>query len=316
MAHLGIDLGGTFARAAVVDPEGRLLSSAKMALNDREPLSVVNAVTEAVASACQLASSPSVTTCGVGVAGQLAGDTGLVRVAPNLGWRDVPFGSLLTASLGRPVRVVNDLSAAAWGEFRCGAGRGVDDLLVVFVGSGVGSAIIAGGQLLTGASGVAGEFGHVKVVPDGRGCGCGERGCLEAYAGGHNLIAQMREAIAAHDAGSRETSLAALWREAPETPLTPALLETAALAGDPVARELYDRAASLLSLAIANQVTVLNPARLLLGGGVLSHCPGLRSAIIAGVSKYSSRTSREALAIAEAELGDDAGLIGAALLAA
>lgn len=315
MPHLGIDLGGTFARAAVVDGDGRLLASSKTALADRSPEAVVEAIAGATGQACSLTPGASLTTCGVGVAGQLAGDTGLVRVAPNLGWRDVPFGAMLADRLGRKVRVINDLSAAAWGEFTMGAGRGVGDLLVVFVGSGVGSAIISGGQLISGASGVAGEFGHVKVVPDGRRCGCSEKGCLEAYAGGHNLSAQIREAAAAHEAGGPKTLLCELVRDAPGGIVTPALMEQAMLAGDDVARELHQRAANFLSLSVANQVTVLNPARLLLGGGVLTHCPLLRSAIVEGVSRWSSRTSREALAIAEAELGDDAGIIGAALLA-
>ena len=249
--------------------------------------------------------------CGVGVAGQLDVQAGRVLVAPNLHWRDVPFGALLEAKLGHPVRLVNDLSAAAWGEFRAGAGQGARNIFVVFVGSGVGSAIIANERLVPGETGVAGEFGHVKVVSDGRMCGCGELGCLEAYAGGHNLIAQMREALES----GRETQLRAVSGGDPGQ-LTPAHLERAALAGDPVAKEIYDRARSFLMLAVANQVTVLNPGRLILGGGVLMHTPALRRSIEEGVERYASGTARRAVQVLDASLGDDSGIIGAALIAA
>ncbi len=310
MAFLGIDLGGTYARAAVVDGEGRVLASAKRALEDRSVAGVVE--TLGLAADEVLARHPQVQTCGVGVAGMLDRDTGTVAVAPNLGWRDVPFGRLFSARLGRPVRVVNDLSAAAWGEFRAGAGRGQTDILVVFVGSGVGSAIITGGRLLKGAGGAAGEFGHVKVVPaGGRLCGCGELGCLESYMGGHNLIAQMREAI---DSG-RPTLLRELAAREGKV-FSPVVLEEAALAGDAEAQVIYDRAVEALALAIANQITVLNPGALVIGGGVLSRCPQMRERVRAGVARWAGRVSQRVLQVTDAALGDDSGLIGAALLGA
>ncbi|NVJ27526.1 MULTISPECIES: ROK family protein [Myxococcus] len=310
MATLGIDLGGTFARAAVVDAAGKVLASAKVALEERSPSGVVETIARAASEAVKSA-GVVVGGCGVGAAAQIHKDSGVLSVAPNLGWRNVPLGQLLTDRLGQKVKVVNDLSAAAWGELHAGAGRGAQDLLVVFVGSGVGSAIIAGGHLLDGAGGVAGELGHIKVVPGGRRCGCGEQGCLEAYTGGHNLIAQSRELLAA---GSSPALAELVGNDASK--LTPVTLEQAAEAGDVAAREVYERAAQFLALAVANQVTVLNPARLILGGGVLNHCPGMRRRVLEGVRAWASQTSREGLLIADAELGDDSGLIGAALLAA
>jgi glucokinase len=311
MPTLGIDLGGTFARAAVVDAAGKMLSAAKVALSERTPAGVVETIALAAADALKSAAGVEVRGIGVGAAAQIHKDSGVLSVAPNLGWRNVPLGEMLKARLGHPVRVVNDLSAAAWGELHAGAGRGASDMLVVFVGSGVGSAIIANGKLLDGAGGVAGELGHIKVVPGGRGCGCGEVGCLEAYTGGHNLIAQTRELLAA----GKSPKVAELSGGDPAR-ITPVTLEQAAEAGDVAAREVYERAAQFLAVAVANQVTVLNPARLLLGGGVLTHCPGLRRSTMEGVQRYASQTSREGLLITEAELGDDSGIIGAALLAA
>lgn len=307
---LGIDLGGTYARAAVVDEAGVILAAHKTALVDRSPAAVVDAVARAAGVAVGECGA-TVRACGVGAAGQLRGDSGVVLVAPNLGWRNVPFGTMLADRLGHAVRVVNDLSAAAWGEFRAGAGQGERDLLVVFVGSGVGSAVIANGALLCGSNGVAGELGHVKVrTRDGRRCGCGERGCLEAYAGGHNLSAQVRELIAS----GRAPLLATLVGE-DVSQANPSHLEQAALQGDAAARELYDFAAEALAVAIANQITMLNPGRLILGGGVLTRCPALRERVLDGVRVHASVSSRENLAVVEAALGDDSGLIGAALLA-
>ncbi len=310
MPTLGIDLGGTFARAAVVDAAGKVLASAKVALSERTPAGVVETIAHA-ADAAVNAAGVKVMGCGVGAAAQIHKDSGVLSVAPNLGWRNVPLGKMLEARLGHPVRVVNDLSAAAWGELHAGAGRGAADMLVVFVGSGVGSAIIANGKLLDGAGGVAGELGHIKVVPGGRRCGCGEQGCLEAYVGGHNLSAQTRELLAA----GRSPKLVELTGGDPAR-ITPVTLEQAAEAGDGPSREVYERAAQFLAVAVANQVTVLNQTRLILGGGVLVNCPGLRRRAVEGVQLYATQTSREGLFIAEAELGDDSGLIGAALLAA
>jgi glucokinase len=311
MPMLGIDLGGTNARAAVVDEQGLILTATKLALTERSPGAVVEVIAQAAAGALAAAGGVPVRGCGVGAAGQIHRDSGIIAVAPNLGWRNVPLGALLAERLAQPVRVVNDLAAAAWGELNAGAGRGAQDVYVVFVGSGVGSAIIANSQLVRGGGGVAGELGHTKVVPGGRRCGCGELGCLEAYAGGHNLIAQARELLLS----GRSTALAEL-AEGDPTRLTPVTIEQAAEEGDPGAREIHERAGHMLGLAIANMVTVLNPARLILGGGVLMNCPGIRRYVVEAVQAYASNTSREGLLIAEAELGDDSGLIGAALLAA
>lgn len=292
-AALGIDLGGTNARVALVTRDGRVLVQRKEALADRTPAGTVESVGRAVEACLAGSNGAEVAACGVGVAGQLR--EGTVVVAPNLGWADVPLRRLLEERLGRRVVVRNDLAAAAWGEYRAGGGRGQTDTFTVFVGSGVGSAIIAHGRLVDGASGVAAEFGHIKVVAQGgRRCGCGEDGCLEAYAGGHNLTRWMQE----------EGLTGA-----------PNDLEARALAGDATARRLYDFAVGNLALAIANQVTMLNPGALVLGGGVLFGCPGMVRVITGTVEQRSARVARAGLRILLAELKDDAGMVGAAMLA-
>jgi glucokinase len=243
----------------------------------------------------------------VGAAGQIHSGTGVVQMGPNLGWRQVPFASMLAARLPQNVLLMNDLSAAAWGERCVGAGEGLPDVLLVFVGSGVGSGIIAKGELYEGASGVAGELGHTKVVPDGRRCGCGERGCLEAYCGGHNLSAQVAEAVAA----GRSTTLSTAGGRS----VGAAEIETAALAGDALAKELWDNCQQLLSTAIANYATVLNPSRVVLGGGVLLGSPELKKAVGRTAMALISASARESVQIVDARLGDDAGVVGAGLRA-
>jgi glucokinase len=314
---LGVDLGGTNARAAVVDTDtGEIVAAHKEPLRDRAPERVVEVVRHALGEAAAAASvDPSrVPSLGVGVAGQVLGTTGVVLNAPNLGWRDVAFGDLLAAAVGVRVRIANDLSVAAWGEKRFGAAKGLSDVVLVFVGSGVGSGLILGGRLHEGAQGVAGEFGHVKVRPARpetapRRCGCGQTGCLEAYTSGVNVAARVREEI---QAGARTAVHAMAGGDLRRVNAT--LVDEAWRAGDPYARALWEEVGDLLGTAIANLVTLLNPARLILGGGVLLGCPSLAAMVRARLDAAVSVSARTGLSIERAWLGDDAGVIGAAVL--
>jgi glucokinase len=314
---LGVDLGGTNARAAVVDADsGEIVAAHKQPLGDRSPERVVEVIRHVVQDAAAAAGAPlrSFRLAGVGVAGQCLGATGLVMNAPNLGWRDVPVGDLLAKALGIPVLVANDLSVAAWGERRFGAARGVDDVVLVFVGSGVGSGLILGGRLHSGATGVAGEFGHVKVRPTRpetkvRRCGCGEWSCLEAYTSGMNVAARVREDVEAGGA-AKVSALAGgdLAR------VTASVVDEAWSSGDPYARGLWEEVGDLLGTSIANLVTLLNPARLVLGGGVLLGAPNLAAIVRRVLDEKTSRSAARALTVERAWLGDDAGVIGAAVL--
>lgn len=308
---IGMDLGGTNARAAAIAPDGTVLSLHKEKLRDRTPEGAVEALGHCAESAVQSAGLPAeaCTGIGVGIAGQIEGQTGKVLVAPNLGWRDVDIGGLLTARLGRPVAVANDLAVAALGEARAGAARGHSDAILVFVGSGVGSGLILGGKIHRGARGVAGEFGHTKVRPGGRRCGCGEVGCLEAYAGGHNLASRAIEEIR----GGRKSSLGELLSE-DSAQITAGAVEQAAEQGDELARELREEAGDLLGIAVANLVTLLNPAVLILGGGVLTGSSHLRRKVEDEVRRHAGRAALEGLMIVDPQLGDDAGVIGAGFL--
>ncbi len=292
---LGVDLGGTHVRAAVVEREtGIVVASVKEVHADKSPEAIIAAVAHASDAATKAAGVVGQLSCGIAVAAQLRGD--VVAVAPNLGWREVPFGQLTAAKLGRAVAVVNDLKAAAWGELRVGIAKGETDTFTCFVGSGVGGAQISGKKLVLGARGVAGEVGHIKVTFEGgRPCGCGELGCLEAYAGGVNLAAWMKES--GLEGGATE-------------------LEQQAHHGNAEALRLWDFVSSSLALVISNQVTALNPGMVVLGGGVLARCPKLYARIEKTIESRTLAASRAGLRVGMAALGDDSGLVGAALLGA
>lgn len=304
---LAVDVGGTNVRAALVSTEGRLGPAIRERLDDAHPEAVLAQIGRL---GRRLEVSPEAP-IGVGLAGQLTSATGHVAIAPNLGWRDVPFGAMLADEFGREVRLVNDLNAITLGEATIGAGAGDADVLCVFVGTGVGMGAMLGGRLHEGVDGLATELGHVKVRSPltGRLCGCGARGCLEAYVGGAHLPALYLE----QSLISRGVDWAR--RSASEGTFSACELERAFSDGDRAAREVWYEAAQLLALGIANAVTLFNPRVLVLGGGVLDSAPRLRAAVVEELRVTAGAAHVERLEIRTSALGDDAGLVGAGLAA-
>jgi glucokinase len=245
---------------------------------------------------------------GVACAGQIHPQTGTVVYAPNLQWREVPLGRVLRHAFGLPVVVENDVRAAAWGEFRFGAGQGVSSLLAVFVGTGVGSGAVLGGALWRGAGNSAGEVGHTQVVWDGLACPCGQRGCLEQYASGIAFQRRLAQALTART----PTRLATETNGDPSR-LTAAMVLDAAESGDSFARQLLADAERYLTMAVANYVTLFNPDALVLGGGVIETVPRLFEIVAAGVPERTTILAR-GLRIERARLGDWSGMVGAAIL--
>jgi len=251
----------------------------------------------------------SAVTIGVATAGQIHPETGVVVEAPNLGWHDVPLRAHLAEATRDPVFVENDVRAAAWGEFRHGAGQGAGSLIAVFVGTGVGSGAVLGGTLWRGAGNAAGEVGHTQVVVDGLPCPCGQSGCMEQYGSGSGFQRRFK------DAAGRENSRLAALSGGEASHLTAAMVEQAAREGDALAREMWSDAERYLTLGIANYVTVVNPEMLVLGGGVIESVPRLFTAIAEGVMRRTTVLARRSLRIEHARLGDWSGVVGAAALA-
>lgn len=323
--YLGVDLGGVNVRAGVIDASGHVLGQEKHRLLSKEPPQVAEAVLRAAKTACGAAGMPfsEMKGMGLGVAGMIDRGQGLVRSAPALGWRDVPFLKLLQARTPRtPLWIASELSVSAWGERAVGAGRGVNDLIVVLAGATIGAGIVMLGKLHEGACGAAGELGHVVVAPNGRQCSCGQRGCLEAYAGGQSLAAWARDDLrialaAARAAGQRHPAVGRKLLDLVGEPekVSVTAMEQAAHEGDELSRRLLDEAGQHLGIALANLITTLNPARLLLGGGVVLGSPRLTRAALATIDAHATRSSRAAVQISTPELGEQAGMVGAALLA-
>jgi glucokinase len=244
----------------------------------------------------------------------LKGDTGIVENSPNLGWRNIDLRGLVERRLpGRRIVLANDVDAIAYGEYRFGAGVGTEHLLCIYAGTGIGGGIVAGGRLITGASGNAAEIGHNKVAwgPRARPCGCGLNGCIEAYAGGKNLAARARAELSA---GAR--SLAVELAGGDPANVHAGHLDEAAAQGDPYALALWDEIAPLFGLVVANAVSLLNPARVIFGGGVLWNAAELRGRVLEFYRLMVNPPSGNACEIVEAELGEAAGILGSASLAA
>lgn len=307
MNVIGVDVGGTKILARFVDPEsGAASGRVKRPTPKDGPASVIEAVAEVVE---ELDPDRSASMVGIGIPGLVDG-AGVVARCPNIpGW-DTPIdvASQLGPRLDRTVVVGNDVNCGALAEHRIGAGKGVDDLLVVFVGTGVGGGLILDGSLRVGDRGIAGEIGHLTVVADGRPCGCGGDGHLEAYAGRAGIE---REARARAAAGERN----ALVDLAGDATIKSRHIDKALDAGDAVAEALIDDAAMALAIGIGNLVTVLDLERVVLGGGVVDK---LGQPFVDQIAE-SAHVGGFGIEMCDLRLGqrlDDAGVVGAGILAA
>lgn len=244
---------------------------------------------------------------GIGLAGQMSKDGKVIFNSPNLGWRNVAFADALSRVTGLNaacIHVVNDLNAVLYGEWGFGVAKGFEDVLAVYVGTGVGGGLILGGHLIEGSGGKAGEIGHCKVVPGGRLCGCGEYGCVEAYAGGVHLEHQVFS-VAKH------LNLSGF-----EVPDNVDLSYADSLYGKvPGISQIWDDASEYLGLVVANAVTLLNPGLLLLGGGILENLPHFRELTLQKITPLVLSVARDDLRIGFGVLGDKAGALGSCLIA-
>jgi len=304
---LGVDVGGTKTEIILAGRGGRKLGETRI---PTEPERGAEATLRRAAEAAREAFGADIggaAAVGVSVAGQV-GRRGVLLGAPNLGWTGADVRRLAIAAFNLPAVVVNDVRAATWAEWRLGAGRGVRDLVVLFIGTGVGGGAVIGGRLLEGADGIAGELGHLTVAAGGRACRCGNLGCLEAYCGGWALEERASQAALADPAAGAALVRLAGSAEA----ITGEVVAAARKAGDALAARLVEETGEVLGAALVGLVNALNPRRVILGGGVLDGFPDLLDRAVAAVHARALPAARKHVQIVRAGLRDDAPALGAA----
>jgi len=307
---IGIDLGGTKVAAALVDADGRVIASHVFPTNiEKGADGVIDDIAACVKDELG-AAARSAQGIGIGVPGQVDAD-GEVDSAINLGWHRVPLRAALEQRLGLPVVVTNDVRAATWGEWVYGAGRGTDDLVTLFVGTGVGGGVVIGGRLLVGCTGAAAELGHVTIVTGGRKCHCPNSGCLEAYVAGWAIAELAREAVLRdREAGRPLVALAGGLER-----ITAATVGDAYHQGAPLAVHLVEQFSQHLAAGIVTLVHAFNPCLIIFGGGVIEGLPELATLAEAPARARVFKASLSRLRFARAALGRQAGVIGAAVMA-
>ena len=305
---IGIDVGGTKVLGGVVSESGEILTTARR----DTPREGGRALTQAIADvANELAHEFPVDSIGVSAAGFISSDRKTILATPNIaGWNGVNLDRELNEILGKTIVLENDANAAAWGEFKFGAGRGRNDLMLLTLGTGVGGGLILAGSLFRGAFGIGAELGHMRLVPDGHLCGCGIRGCLEQYASGSALLRHAREAISASPDIARnllargDGTLEGLKGEH---------ITDAAREGDPVALAAFNKQADWLGLACASYSLIIDPEAIIIGGGVADAGELFLAPVREAMRKYMPfAESHASPKIIAAKFGNDAGLIGAA----
>ncbi len=304
---IGIDVGGTKIAAARVSSTGAILARAVVP----SPADDTDAIVEAMVGAAGAVRAAGVTAVGISAAGMVEIGTGIMRFAPNLVWRDVDLRARVGGPLGLRTVVENDNNSAAWGEYRFGAGRGRRHVLFVGVGTGIGGGIIVDGALVRGAHGFAAEIGHFVVQPDGELCGCGSHGCWETVASGSAITREARKAVARH----AHSAIAELAGGDPDRAIG-SMVTQAARGGDPTATGILADVGHRLGEGIGGLVNILDPEVVIVGGGAAE-----AGELLLAPARTAFRMTVEAadhrpdVPIVAAELGTDAGVIGAAVLA-
>jgi glucokinase len=305
--YMGVDLGGTNIKVGICDEQGNLLHTYEGPTDAEEgPEEVLDRIAQYVRKV--VADShyewEQVAGIGAGIAGFLDIPEGFVKLSPNLGWHNVPAKQILEEKLGKTVKIDNDANVAALGEAWSGAGKGIPNLVCYTLGTGVGGGIIINGQIYQGSGGMAGELGHMCIVPDieAINCGCGQIGCLETVSSATGIVRMANDSV---ERGER-TSLALLEKvEAKD-------VFDAAKSGDEVALRIVHRAAYYLGKSMAAVSVIINPRRFILGGGVAKAGEILFGPLRETYMKFTPEAAREGVDIVPALLENDAGIVGAA----
>ncbi len=313
---IGMDLGGTKILAAVVDGKGRIAAEAKLKTRPQEgPDAVIERMVDAARQAAQKAKIEwnEVLATAVGAPGPLEPETGIVHHTPNLpGWDEIPLGPRLSDALGIAVFLENDVNLGTLGEYALGAGQGTRDMVGIFVGTGVGGGLILDGELHSGYRNAAAEIGHMIVLADGPVCGCGKRGCLESVASRTAISRDIQLGIAA----GRQSLIPELTKGNTKR-LTSGVLAKALRKGDPLVTEIMARAQWYLGLLTASIVNFIDPEMVVFGGGVVEALGEqfMEPIRVTARQYFIQQAGAERVQIVPAKLGDDAGVLGAAVLA-
>ncbi|MDD3238092.1 MAG: ROK family protein [Candidatus Gastranaerophilales bacterium] len=308
---IGVDVGGTNVKIALVDKKGAIVYSNSVPTRAEMGYEyTISNIKQAIYDLMKetKTSKDLIEGIGFGFPGQIDCDNGIVRIAPNIpGWVNVPIASIIKEEFGIETRVDNDVRCAALGELNFGAGKGCHNLICITVGTGIGSGLIINGKLVRGANNAAGEIGHIKLqMHDGPICGCGDTGCLEAFASGPSIVAMAEEYII----GGKSTK----YRELANPDITPYIVAEAAKQGDVVAKRIYNIIGEYIGIGLTSVVNLLNPEKIVIGGGVADAGDLLFEPIIRTIKTRAMPIQGSSVEVVHAELGNTAGVIGASLL--
>lgn len=312
---IGIDIGGTKVAGGLLDEQGRILARGRRDTPHRStsPAVVEDTIVDVIDELLAGSRRERVAAVGIGAAGWVSADLSTVLFAPHLSWRNEPLTSRLAARVPVPVYVDNDANAAGWAEHRFGAGQGESHMMMITLGTGIGGALVVDGRVQRGRFGVAGEYGHMMVVPGGHRCECGNRGCWEQYASGNALVREARSLLEARSPLAHDL-LDRLGGD--PTALNGPVITEAAQAGDQTCVELIADIGRWLGTGLANLAAAFDPGTFVIGGGVSAAGELLLSpARETFARELTGRGYRPMAEIVQARLGNEAGLIGAADLA-
>lgn len=312
--RIGIDVGGTNVKIALVDDNGKIIYSnsvptyAKMGYEY-----TVNNIKQAIKDLMKETNTTPSDIEGIGFdfPGQVDCKTGVVKLAPNIpGWVNVPIAQMIEDEFHIPTRIDNDVRCAALGELKFGAGRGCENFICITVGTGIGSGIVINGKVVRGATNAAGELGHIKLQMNGGPiCGCGDTGCLEAFASGPAIVAMAQEYIK----GGKSTKFREM-AAAEGGEITPYMVAKAAEEGDPVAKRIFEIVGEYIGIGLTSVINLLNPERVIIGGGVAESGELLLRPIRKTIKERAMVVAGNAVEIVPAQLGNSAGVIGASML--
>lgn len=310
--RIGIDVGGTNVKIALVDSNGKIGYSNTIPTRAEMGYEyTINNMKQAIRDLMTETklSAKDIEGIGFGLPGQVDFKSGIVRLITNIpGWVEIPLAKMIEDEFHIPTRIDNDVRCAALGELNFGAGKGCQNLICITVGTGIGSGLIINGKLVRGASNAAGEIGHIKLqMHDGPICGCGDTGCLEAFASGPAIVAMAEEYIL----GGKSTK----YREmANGNDITPFIVAEAAKAGDAVAKRIFTRMGEYIGIGMASVVNLLNPEKIIIGGGVADAGDILLNPLKETIKNRAMKIAGETVEVVPAQLGNTAGVIGASLL--